>query len=138
MTALAIVVPLFSLALAQTPADTSVVLEGRPTIKVESAEDLTTRSEVAEAEREKLKVVIVKKGGRYYWASRDNRELTRRVSGAFHYFVDAAEGGYVRVFDTSTLAESLRPEGPRFQYIEHIPLFRGTVTYWGGLDTFEE
>lgn len=130
--------PLLSLLAAQAPAETTVVLQGRPTIQVDSAEDLTTRTELTAAASEKLAVRIVKKGGRYYWASRDNQELTRRVYGAFSLFIDPATGGYVRVFDTSTLPQSLQSEGPQFRYIEHVLLFNATVTYFGGAETLEE
>jgi hypothetical protein len=138
VTALIALLPLAAVLFQQGPADLTVVLQGRPTTKIESAEDLTVRTELPAAERGGLAVRIVRKGGRYYWASRENQELVRRVSGAFHYYVDPAGGGYVRVFDTSTLAESLRPDGPRFQYMEHVPLFKGTVTFFGGADSFDD
>jgi hypothetical protein len=133
-----ILVPVLSLLMAQPSADTSVVVQGTPTTKVESAEDATTRSALSDADRKKLELRIVRKGTRYYWASRENRELQRRAVGAFHYFVDPAEGGYVRVFDRSTLPESLRPDGAQFEYMEHVPVWRGSVTYWGTLDTFDD
>jgi hypothetical protein len=133
-----IILPLLSLLAGQAATATAVVLHGRPTVQIDSADDLTTRTELPAAASDKLAVRIVRKGDRYYWASRDNQELTRRVSGAFQLFTDPASGGYVRVFDTSTLPQSLQSEGPQFRYIEHVPLFKGTVTYFGGADTFEE
>lgn len=90
---------LLSLSLVQTPVDMVVVLEGRPVARIESAEDGTRHQPLADADREKLRVVIRRQGNRYFWASRENRELERRVSGPFHYFIDRAEGGYVRIFD---------------------------------------
>lgn len=131
---------LLALSTAQAPAASgaAVVLSGRPVTRTEGAHDAARHSAVADADRDKLKVVIVRKGTRYFWASRDNRELERRVSGAFHIFVDRTDGGYVRVFDRSTLPDSMRPEGPQFEYTEHVPQFRGTVTYWGTLDEFTD
>jgi hypothetical protein len=129
--------PLITLLALQSAGGSTVVLEGRPASRVESSDDASRHVAIPEQERAKLRVVIVRKGDRYFWASRENRELERRVSGAFHYFVDRAEGGYVRVFDRSTLPDSLRPDGPQFEYTEHVPVWRGTVTYWGALDTFE-
>ncbi len=133
-----LLVQLLSLPLAQAPADATVVVEGRPVARVDSSEDATKHGALPEIEREKLKVVIVRKGSRYFWASRENRELERRVSGPFHYFIDRAEGGYVRIFDRSTLPESMRPEGARFEYTEHVPVWRGTLTFFGTVDRFEE
>jgi hypothetical protein len=137
MTAIFLVQLLF-MPLAQTPADAAIVLEGRPVARVESSEDAAKHGALSAAERDRLKVVIVRKGSRYFWASRENRELERRVSGPFHYFVDRTEGGYVRIFDRSTLPESMRPEGARFEYTEHVPVWRGTVTLFGAVDRFEE
>jgi len=133
-----LLVHLLSMSLAQAPADATVVVEGWPVARVESSEDATRHGALSEAEREKLQVVIVRKGSRYFWASREHRELERRVSGPFHYFVDRAEGGYVRIFDRSTLRESMRPEGARLEYTEHVPLWRGTVTLFGTVETFEQ
>lgn len=123
--------------LPDAPADSAIVLQGRPTSVVQSSDETSRHATIPDMERAKLAVVIVRKGGRYFWASRENRELERRVAGAFHYFVDRAEGGYIRVFDRSTLPESLRPDGPQFEYIEHVPVWRSMVTYWGVLDSFE-
>lgn len=132
-----VVVSLFSL-LTQAPGDSVVVLEGRPVAKVEGAEDAARHTAVTGAEREKLKLVIVRKGDRYFWASRENRELERRAAGAFHYYIDRTDGGYIRVFDRSTLPESLRPEGGQFEYVEHVPVWRSTLTYWGVADRFDD
>jgi hypothetical protein len=138
--AMNLVILLMVLSAAQAPASvaTAVVVSGRPETRTDSASDAARHTAVTGAERDTLKVVIVRKGDRYFWASRDNRELERRVSGAFHIFVERTDGGYVRVFDRSTLAESMRPEGARFEYTEHVPQFRGAVTYWGTLDEFQE
>jgi hypothetical protein len=42
------------------------------------------------------------------------------------------------VFDRSTMPQSLQPEGPQFEYTEHRPNWRGTVTLWGVLDSFDD
>jgi hypothetical protein len=131
---------LLALSAAQgfASAGAALVLSGRPVARTEGAHDSARHTAVADSERDRLKVVIVRKGNRYFWASRENRELERRVSGAFHIFIDRTDGGYVRVFDRSTLPESMRPEGPQFEYTEHVPQFRGAVTYWGTLDEFTD
>jgi hypothetical protein len=123
---------------AQTPADSRVVLSGRPTSTSEGAHDATTHTPVPVGDRDKLKVTILKRGDKYFWASRENREVERRVSGAFHFYVDRTDGGYVRVFDRSTLPGSMQPDGPQFEYTEHRPNWRGTLTLWGVLDSFDD
>jgi hypothetical protein len=136
--AAAVLLQPFALSHAQTPADAKVVLSGRPTNTSEGTHDATTHVQVPAGDRDKLKVTIVKRGDKYFWSSRDNREVERRVSGAFHFYVDKTDGGYVRVFDRSTMPQSLQPEGPQFEYTEHRPNWRGTQTLWGVLDTFED
>ena len=136
--AVAVLLVPFAPSEAQTPADAKVVVSGRPTASSEGTHDATTHTPVPAGERDKLKVTIVKRGDKYFWASRENREVERRVSGAFHFYVDRTDGGYVRVFDRSTMPQSLQPEGPQFEYTEHRPNWRGTQTFWGVLDTFED
>jgi hypothetical protein len=114
-----------------------VVLDAKPTVKVESSKDLTKRDLLSNTDQEKYRVRIIKNGTRYLWASRENRELLHELSGAFHLFVDPRGGGYVKVFDNTHLPESLRETGERFQYMEHLTLWLGTITYWGTVDKFD-
>jgi len=115
----------------------TVVLDAKPTVKVESNKDTTKRDLLSKTDQEKYRVRIIKDGTRYLWASRENRELVHQLSGAFHLFVDSRGGGYVKVFDNTHLPESMREAGGRFQYIEHLPFWLGTPTYWGTFDKFD-
>ena len=119
-----------------SPAAAQVVLEAKPTVKVESGEGATSRVLLSEPDRTKYSVTIIRRSGRYVWASRDDRELVHHVSGAFHYFIEPGGGGYIKIFDTHTLPESMRDPGPRFRYMEHLTLWLGTITYWGASDEF--
>jgi hypothetical protein len=85
-----------------------VVLDAKPTVKVESSKDSTERYQLSNTDQEKYRVRIIKDGERYLWASRENRELVHQLSGAFHLFVDSRGGGYVKVFDNTHLPESMR------------------------------
>ncbi len=126
----ALVFVLASPGLAQT------VLSARPTVKVESNAASTQRFQLSDAEQEEFRVVITIRDGRYYWISREGRELIHHRSGAFHYFIDPTGGGFVKVFDTGFLPESLRDPGPRVQYLEHVTLGLETITYWGASEDF--
>ena len=129
LVSLLLVAILASPAIAET-----VVINATPTAKVASGPDETERLVLAEADREKSRLVILKRDGRYLWASRENRELSYQLSGAFHYFIDPAGGGYVKVFDSHMLPASLRDPGPRYRYMEHVTLWLGTITYWGATE----
>jgi hypothetical protein len=52
-----------------------------------------------------------------------------------------AVGGYVKVFDRQKWVpmspKSTRTPGPRYEYMEHLTLLLGSITYWGATDTFE-
>ncbi|OGP28836.1 MAG: hypothetical protein A2038_04205 [Deltaproteobacteria bacterium GWA2_57_13] len=113
-----------------------VVLDAKPTIKVESGEGATSRLLLSEPDRTKYRVTIIRRGDRYFWKSREDLELVHHISGAFHYFIEPRGGGYIKIFDTHTLPESMRDPGPRFCYMEHLTLWLGTITYWGASDEF--
>ncbi len=119
-----------------SPGLAQTVLSVRPTVKVESNAASTQRFQLSDAEQEEFRVVITIRDGRYYWISREGRELIHHRSGVFHYFIDPTGGGYVKVFDTGLVPESLRDPGPRFQYLEHVTLGLETITYWGASDDF--
>jgi len=118
---------------AQVCAST-LVLNATPEIRVDSGSGATTRKILSESEQNGYRVLIVKDGEQYFWATRENRKLIHRISGAYHYFIDPQGGGYVKVFDTRFLPESMREQGPRFAYYEHLSLGLQTITYWGTAD----
>lgn len=116
------------------PASAQVVFDASPTVKVESGQRKTTRFTLSKKEQVEYRVTITRREGRYYWASRENKELVRVVSGAFQYFISPEGTGYVKVLDSHLLQASTRPSGPRFQYMEHLPIMLSTITYWGAGD----
>lgn len=48
-----------------------------------------------------LRCVVSEIGGKFYWASRDNKELIRLRTGAFTTFVAADGSGYIRIVDST-------------------------------------
>jgi len=117
-----------------------VVLDAKPTVLIFSDASSTTRSVLSKAAQDNSRIRIAKQGNRYIWVSRENAELVLQLSGAVHYFIDPHGGGYVKVLDTHKLLKSpksTRTPGPRYEYMEHVSLLLGTITYWGATDTFE-
>ena len=100
-----------------------LVLSGTPLTKVESTSNSTQRTALSPEDAEEYSVTIVKRGARYFWASRENRELHHHVSGVYHHFKDLTGGGYVKVETLSS--------GEVFAYYEHLNLGLVTITYWG-------
>ena len=96
---------------------------GAPLVRVDADGNEVKRTELSEAAGEKYACRIVRKGRRYVWASRDNRELTRSVAGDWTYYVSPEGSGYVKVLTGVT--------GRPFDYVEHVTGEFKTVTYWG-------
>ncbi|MDA1064067.1 MAG: hypothetical protein O2907_07025, partial [Proteobacteria bacterium] len=105
-------------------AQDSIVFAGLPFTKVESNAEATTQYEMSDAQSQEYRVLIVKRGGKYYWASRDNRELMHFQSGVAHWFVSEASG-YVKIVDTSLIPGNESSGG--FVYIEHLTLLLDTI-----------
>lgn len=127
----------FYLLLVSPALSQPVVLDAKPTTKVESDANSTTRSVLSKADQDKYRLRIVKEGSQYIWVSRENRELVHHLRGATHYFIDPRGCGYIKVFDTFNLPKSVRAPGPRYLYMEHDCVLLGTITYWGATDVFE-
>jgi hypothetical protein len=109
--------------------------EGRPTTKVESNDTKTVRTVLTKSAQAECAVTIIQHDGRYFWASREDRELVHTSSGTFHYFTAPDGAGYVKVFDTHSVPRAMRPPGPRFRFMEHVSLGLWTITYWGATET---
>jgi hypothetical protein len=114
-------------------ADERLVFSGTPTAKAESAAHVSNRLELTTQEQTEYRVLITTLDGKYYWASRENKELFHFRSGAFDWFV-APGSGYIKVVDRQYLFQD---DGPRYLYMEHLTLFLTTITYWGGGEHFQ-
>ena len=77
--------------------DYTVVFEGRPLRKAESSFEETVTANLTAEESFEYSVRIVQRQGKYYWASRDMRELTRHEGGAYITFIAVDGAGYVRI-----------------------------------------
>ena len=96
---------------------------GAPLVRVDADGNEVKRTELSEAAGEKYACRIARKGRRYVWASRGDRELTRSVSGDWTYYVSPEGSGYVKVLTGAS--------GQAFDYVEHVTGEFKTVTYWG-------
>ena len=101
----------------------ATALEGRPTVRVETTPEATTRRQLDSEEAAASRLSIQIKDGSFYWSSRDDRRLTLTASGEFTYLSSTEPGRYVRI----------RRLNDRLTYVEHLDTTLGTVTYWGEL-----
>ena len=120
-------VALATLFLVRLSVAETVVFSGEPISKVESrlSESFHMTME-AEAATE-YRVLITEHDGKYYWASRENKELLHFQSDAADWFISESSG-YVKIVDRRSIGDSGEP---RYVYIEHLTLLLDTITYWG-------
>jgi hypothetical protein len=106
----------------------TIVFSGYPISKVESGMEATAQTALGETQSNEYRVLIVKRDGKYYWASRENKELMHFQSGIAHWFVSQSSG-YIKIVDPSLLPGN---EGTnQYVYMEHLTLVLDTITYWG-------
>jgi hypothetical protein len=101
---------------------TAAVLEGTPTVRIDSTKGTTRRRllDQAEAAKSRLRVSVI--DGQYYWTSRENRLLRLNSAGAFTY-LSSEPGQYIRFTRIKD----------RIAYVEHVDVALGSVTWWGEL-----
>jgi hypothetical protein len=132
---------LLILALCAAPqlvdAQERVVLRARPVSRVISEAASAKRSELPVAERDQNQLLTVERDGRYFWASREDRELQHVFSGIYHLYIDPRGGGYVKILDQRHLTPGFKVVGPDIQYLEHVALGLTTLTYWGSSTYFD-
>lgn len=82
------------------------------------------------------KMHIVEKDERFFWASRDMKELFKVTSGVVITYQTADGSGYIKMIDLSRLNQEMRKSlgsNSETQYIEHFSLGLTTFTYQGSL-----
>lgn len=105
-----------------------VVFRGTPTVRVYATPEKDDRQHLDQATAYKNECVIVQRGKKYFWASRDNAELLRVDAPQFTYFVHTGGGGYVKV-----LTGSRKSLNAPADYIENITSGFDVITYWGNV-----
>jgi len=99
------------------------ILEGVPTVRVDSNADATTRHVLSLKEGAKDPLTIRVRDGQYYWTSHGDRPLKVSESGAYTYLT-MGPGTYIRLTNVNG----------RLTYVEHVDMEeRGSVTWWGEL-----
>jgi hypothetical protein len=117
---------------ALTLAAQDVVFRGTPTIRVFATPEADERQKLDAATAQKNECVIVQRGKKYIWASRNNEPLTRVDLGQFTYFIHDRGAGYVKVF-TGSREQAKAPA----DYVENINRGFEVVTYWGRANTVQ-
>jgi len=118
---------------SQVHGQSRTVFSGVPVLKVSEGGVERLPEALPRDKAVNLGCVISEIGGKYYWATRENKEMVRRTSGAFITYIAVDGSGYVRVVDPSAkgAASMMSPTEVKFDYVEHLLVGLGSVTYFG-------
>src|SRR5438105_9886992 len=114
-----------AVALITLQALAEVVFLGHPEVKIFATGTNIVSGPLTDKDAREYECRIVSDEGRYFWASRDNKELFPSVDGAFTCYCTRDGSGMVKVLT----GEPVRHY--EFDYFETMSLGVTTFTYWG-------
>jgi len=72
-----------------------VVLNGIPLVQCKSSIEGSHNINLTGSEQNEYRVLIIKRGEKYFWSSRENRELIKLESGDITIFMEKGGAGYI-------------------------------------------
>ena len=103
-----------------------IIFRGVPTLRVISSIKTDDRQVLEGEAASKAECVIVQRGKKYFWQSRNNIPMTRIDKPGFTYFVQSDGQGYVKVLTGERKATNAPAD-----YIENLTNGFEVITYWG-------
>ncbi|HIE65972.1 MAG: hypothetical protein ABGX83_08870 [Nitrospira sp.] len=101
-----------------------IVFHGIPVIQNRSSADLSHNVKLDNNQKITNAAIITEEDGKYFWATRDKRELLYQSMNNFDLFIDLKTGGYIKIIT----------KGGKFGYMEHIAIpGMKAFTYWGNI-----
>ncbi|MBI2118857.1 MAG: hypothetical protein HYT97_04430 [Elusimicrobia bacterium] len=97
---------------------------GIPKSRTDSNESNTVRKTLSKMDVDKNKLIITRIDGKFYWTSRENRQLDHNVSGVYDYFYLPDGAGYIKACKMNN----------KLVYMEHVHTGLSIITYWGELE----
>ena len=126
---------LLSLVIAYSNAfaESETVFSGVPMTKISEGGISRVSQELDRKDAITSVCVISKTGGKYYWTTRENKEMNRYLSGAFETYVAVDGSGYVRAIrpNMKEVASLMDKTEKRYDYVEHLLIGLRSVTYYG-------
>ncbi len=109
-----------------------VIFTGIPVLKISEGGLNRVVEDIKGDKALEFKCTITKVGEKYFWASRNDIELTRIQSGAFVTFVATSGAGYVRfILSEMKDAPLMEETEKKYDYVEHMLIGLKSVTYYG-------
>ena len=103
-----------------------IVFRGVPTLRVISSTKTDDRQVLEGEAASKSECIIVERGKKYFWQSRNNVPMIRIDKPGFTYFVQSDGQGYVKV-----LTGERKTTNAPADYIENLTNNFEVITYWG-------
>ncbi|VAX27471.1 hypothetical protein MNBD_NITROSPIRAE01-2275 [hydrothermal vent metagenome] len=101
---------------------------GIPIIQTRSSIEISHNVTLDNNEKMLNQLVIIKDEGKYYWETRDRKELLLHKTKHFDLFIDPSSGGYIKI---------IQQADGRYVYMEHTSNKNLKVfTYWGIATTY--
>ncbi len=114
-------------------AEARPIFIGRPIISTTVNGEHTEVKQIPAFKVKESECIITEENGRFFWATRGNKELTKHFSGEYLTFFAVDGAGYVRITDPQVLdfLDKAKMPGSKFNYAEHILFGLGSITYQG-------
>ncbi len=102
---------------------------GIPIIQTRSSIEIAHNVTLDNNQKMLNRLVIMKDEGKYYWETRDRKELLFHKAKYFDLFIDLSSGGYIKI---------VKQADGRYVYMEHTSdqNLKG-FTYWGMATTYD-
>ncbi|MFQ5587539.1 MAG: hypothetical protein ACE5F7_01755 [Nitrospiria bacterium] len=115
-------------ALPRVEARSEAVV-GVPMIQARLSMDFSHNVNLDNNQKMTNRLVIMKDEGKYYWETRDRRELIYQKMKRFDLFIDLKTGGYIKV---------VQQADGRYVYTEHLTIqgLKG-FSYWGIVNLYQ-
>ena len=121
-------IPVFLLLAFSVSSRAEIIFIGVPLSKTELSGDNVARTTLNALAQQEFQVVIVEDGGRYFWKTREMKELERQESGIYVTYQAVDGSGYVRIGSLTAIDSNTTQD---ISYIEHLKLGLSTITYQG-------
>jgi hypothetical protein len=107
--------------------------KGYPKIKVSEGGVDRKPDTLIEKDAADFRCVISQIDGKYYWATRDNKELYKISLGGFITYTAVDGSGYIRVIkpEMKKAAALMGKTESEFDYVEHLLIGLRSITYFG-------
>jgi hypothetical protein len=126
---------LISLVIAYSNAfaESETVFSGVPMTKISEGGISRVSQELDRKDAITPVCVISKTEGKYYWTTRENKEMNRSLSGAFETYIAVDGSGYVRAIrpKMKEAASLMDKTEKKYDYVEHLLIGLRSVTYYG-------